>query len=378
MNMKDKSTNLNESIAVHFNQVDQATPPRFAGASGNPGGSPDDSLIEKPPNADRGVQITIPPENRSLIDWIGFTLKVDDPLEALELIQLPPSLFTKFQRGYYGYKQLLQYGNISVNYQGREGMGCHVEMTGQGCRQFETLFKDNPWPGLIENLLAAGANFTRIDLAIDNVDGGLSLEKIGDSLHDRGKKVRTRFGEWRHLLRGGFHEGKKIIGETIYLGSSKSHLMFRVYNKAQETGVVGHWIRFEIQLREKRAHEAAKLFNSESIGSLATGIINNYFAVINADDSNVSRCSLQDWWAAWLQSTEKITLTTEQEVKFVTDTMDFIKKQYAPTLSMISKHLGNANFKEYVNEVLEDGNKRMGAKHEKILAASSGKRRGKS
>ena len=55
----------------------------------------------------------------------------------------------------------------------------------------------------------------------------------------------------------------------------------------------------------------------ESIGTLATGIINTYFAIINDDDSNKSRCSLQSWWSEWLQSTEKIRLSTEQAIKLV-------------------------------------------------------------
>jgi phage replication initiation protein len=109
---------------------------------------------------------------------------------------------------------------------------------------------------------------------------------------------------------------QKITGETIYLGSNKSHTLFRVYNKAQQLGLDGHWIRFELRLRDKRAQEAIKLFaSSMPVGCLATGIINNYFAIINNDDSNKSRCSLQTWWAEWLQSTKKIRLTTEKAIK---------------------------------------------------------------
>ena len=133
----------------------------------------------------------------------------------------------------------------------------------------------------------------------------------------------------------------------------------------------GHWVRCEGQLRDTRAHEAAKLLAAgELVGSLITGIINNYFSIINNDDANISRCSLQTWWAEWLQATSKIKLTTAQAIKLVSDTMDFIKRQYAPSLAMIKKHLGTTPFKSFVQEVIEDGNERMTAKHEKILAAS--------
>ena len=64
-------------------------------------------------------------------------------------------------------------------------------------------------------------------------------------------------------------------------------------------------------------------------------------------------------------------MTTEKAVKLVSDSMEFIKRQYAPSLAMINKHLGAAPFKEFVREVLDDGFQRMGSKHKQILAASA-------
>ena len=191
----------------------------------------------------------------------------------------------------------------------------------------------------------------------------------------RAAKFEPFLGEWRRIQKGSFQKQAGITGETLYLGSSKSHVLFRVYNKAQESGIEGEWIRFELQLRDKRAHEAVKLLVFDSVGAVAAGIINTYFAVIRLDDGNVSRCSLQGWWADWLQTTEKIRLSTEKEIRFVSDTMDFIRKQYGPSLAMIRQHLGAQPFKAYVGELLEDGQERMGVKHEKMLAASARKPR---
>ena len=53
--------------------------------------------------------------------------------------------------------------------------------------------------------------------------------------------------------------------------------------------------------------------------------------------------------------------------------MNFIKQQYAPSLAMIKRHLGHTSFKSFVADVLEDGSQRLGAKHERILAASAEK-----
>ncbi len=331
--------------------------------------------VPVPPITNREAQITVPPENRSLIDWAGFTLRILDPQQAAGIIGLDPSLFSPFSFGFSGYRKSLRCGNISIYYEGREDMGCHVEMTGQGCRQFEALFTGNPWPDLLQTVLAAQGKFTRLDVALDTVDGSLPLSRLVAAVEAR--QTRTLFGEWRRIQKGPFRQGDKIAGETLYLGSTKSHVLFRIYNKAQEVGIEGDWIRFELQLRDKRAQEAARLLTFSPVGTIAAGIIHHYFAVINADDSNVSRCTLQSWWADWLQGAEKIRLGTAKAEKFVDDTMHFIRKQYGPSLAMIRQHLGAQPFKAYVGELLEEGQERMSAKHERMLAASAGKRKGK-
>lgn len=320
----------------------------------------------------REVQITIPLDNRSLLDWVSFTLKVNDPREVLGIIGLLPSLFVELDYGFSGYRKSLRFGNICIFYAGREDMGCHVEMSGQGCRQYEAQFAVNPWLELFNTVLNANGNFTRLDLALDNIDGALNLKRILETLRDHERQIRTFYSGWSRYEKGSFLAGEKITGETIYIGSTKSHIFFRIYNKAQETGIDGQWIRFEIEMRNNRAQEVARLFISDiSVGCLATGIINNYFAIINNDDSNKSRCTLQSWWADWLQSTEKISLTTEKATRYVSDTMDFIKQQYAPSLAMIKKHLGPEPFKSYFRDVLDEGSQRMSTKHEQILAASA-------
>jgi len=74
------------------------------------------------------------------------------------------------------YPQILRRNRIY--YDGREEMGCHVEMSGQGCRQYEANFTDSPWKDLFGVVLSEGGKFSRLDLAIDNVDGVLSLELV--------------------------------------------------------------------------------------------------------------------------------------------------------------------------------------------------------
>lgn len=317
--------------------------------------------------------MTIPPSNRSLIDWLAVTVKVDDPQDAIRIIGLPPALFTPMPRGKFGYGKSLRCDNITVYYSGhQQAMGCHIEMTGQGCRQYEGL-QALPWLELFQKLLVVGASVTRLDLAIDTVDGSLPLDILYAAVHSQ--EVRTLFSEWKRITKGSFRSDDDNAGETLYLGSTRSSTFFRVYNKAQEARVEGSWIRFELELREQRATQAAaNLAGGMTAGTLATGIINTYFAVIEKTDSNISRCPLQPWWESWLLSTEKIRLGTAPAEKTVDDTMAFIKKQYAPSLAMIRQHLGDRSFNGFVREIITDGEERMNAKHEKMLKAAKNKK----
>jgi hypothetical protein len=47
--------------------------------------------------------------------------------------------------------------------------------------------------------------------------------------------------------------------------------------------------------------------------------------------------------------------------------MDFLKKQYAPSIAMIHRHLGVRRFKSYLSGLLEDGAERLSARHERML-----------
>ena len=213
--------------------------PGAAGAPRTLGSEPETRALPVPPITNREVQNTIPPENRSLFDWVSFTFKIEDPYEVAGIIGIDAALFSPFSFGFSGYKKSLRYGNISIYYDGRKDMGCHVEMSGQGCRQYEGLFSTAPWSALFHTVLNANGKFTRLDLAIDNVDGGLCLDRLNDALLDHDRQVRTRFGEWRRIQKGSFRENELITGDTIYLGSAKSSAMFRCYDKAQESGVSG-------------------------------------------------------------------------------------------------------------------------------------------
>lgn len=321
-----------------------------------------------PPSSNTGAQITAPTENRCIIDWFAFTLLKHDVYEVVDLMGFKRGLFTELDRGGMGYKKRLQFGHITVYFDGSENMGVHVEMSGQGCREFET--GAHSWLDLLALIELEKGKITRLDLAIDTVDGSLSLQEVTKCLIKG--NVRSRFAKTRLMESADITpNGLQNKSETRYFGSGSSRVQFRIYDKAAQLLLDTSWLRFELQLRDDRATLAAgEILRRNDLGFVAAGIINQYLAFINSDDSNRSRCSLQDWWFNWLHHTEKLKLTTAKAIKTINQVKDYIKKQYAPTIAMIKKASGVTGFYNFLKEIVEEGFHRMNQKHDNIIQNS--------
>lgn len=198
------------------------------GTAGIPGGLPESPSSEQPPLTNRGALITselsYPLANQFLIDWVAFTVKIVDPLEVVKILKVNSGLFSELDYGFSGYRKSLRFGQVSVYYEGRENMGCHVVMSGQGCRQYEGQFENNPWIDLFDRALIENANFTRLDLAHDNVDGSLDLNKLKAAIVNR--ETRTRFKNATETKSFNLTENpdQSNNGHTIYVGKRSSRV----------------------------------------------------------------------------------------------------------------------------------------------------------
>ena len=76
-------------------------------------------------------------ENAILIDWLSLTSKLHSPEEIISLLGMEDCKW-QAMHGMHGYQERLWYDSISIHYAGRADMGVWLEMSGQGCRAFET------------------------------------------------------------------------------------------------------------------------------------------------------------------------------------------------------------------------------------------------
>ena len=235
-------------------------------------------------------------ENIVLYDWLSFTSKTHSPDQLISALGLShvPWVETKGARGY---KDRKYFSCISIHYNGRADMGVWVEMSGQGCRTFESLSKVG-WDNLFKFIRNNQLKITRLDVAYDDHTGLLNIRQIVEDTQS-GMYI-SKSDYWETVL--------SSKGSTVQIGSPQSKVLIRIYDKAAERGKLDeHWIRVEIQLRDDRAVQFTKI--PLSIGQAFAGVLLNYLRYIEpGEDSNKWRWPMTAYWSALVEDAERISI----------------------------------------------------------------------
>lgn len=267
--------------------------------------------------------------NLAIVDWLTVTchgLTVDDVKDLLGMQHIPWDDHLKFMNGY---PARLYFGGINILYGAddinlmsdvnklRDDMGICINMSGTGCRTFETHGR-NDWSYLFHTFFTFtnkirekkgrrfSYNITRLDLAYDDHIGSFDLPLISDHIKERHYLSPSKYSqiEWSD------NQDDDIQGLTVYVGSASSDIRFRFYDKAAERGFKDrHWVRLEMQLRDDRATKAAHELLCNDVGNVLRGICSHYLTFVEeSNDSNKSRWPVSSWWSAFLDNVASIRL----------------------------------------------------------------------
>lgn len=272
-----------------------------------------------------------------IYDALSITSKIHSPADFIELLGLESVVWENLKGGP-GFKHRLYYQSISIHYEGKDDL-VWLEMTGQGCRAFET-YGNGDYEALFGLVLYEykDMNITRLDVAFDDHTGILDLQ---DLVHDTvSQEYISRFKAWEVRLGS--------AGDSIYHGSKQSEIFLRIYDKAAERGLTDgcHWIRVELQLRRDRA----KTFIEQGggIGENFAGVIANYVRYIEpCDDSNRWRWPLKRYWADLLDGAAAIRLYVKPGVDYNLGNLEnFVVKQAGNAVSAYIDIFGEEKFLE--------------------------------
>jgi phage replication initiation protein len=276
--------------------------------------------------------------------------------------------------GALGYRRSMRNGGITIFYDHAEaGRGVCVAVSGKGCRQLEEQGYVRTWAGWV-NLLSrltstAGVHLTRLDVAYDDRAGLLDMARISEYVQTG--RVVSRFKSAYTIQKTALDPAAaQARGLTVNFGSRSSRVMARFYDKAAEQDVAGHWVRCEVEAKDERAQELARLLADcpgGEEGAVVAGVLRNYisFRETDATDSNRSRWEEAGWWLAFVGAVARVRLSVGLPVRTWEKTRAWVEAQVAPALAVL--YDGAASGKDLLAELVQDGRRRWKSHHRRLV-----------
>lgn len=330
------------------------------------------------------------------VDWLAFTFTMfSSPERAIELMGYSIQDFTKMPRGGMGYKSRLRsHSGLSLLFDGNADMGVHVVIPGSSVsdllehycytRMINTPFGvgydipvDSSCLAEFLSMVTRYGSFSRVDLAVDDIGARFySMEDVLQVLNE-GCFV-SKFRSYRNVCEKTTSGAK--TGHTIYMGKRTSEIMLRVYDKRLEQNgknadsdapeIMTDWVRWELELHGDRADRAVKeLASGKELGEVCVGVLGNYMRVINLDNSNKSRCSIDATWEWFLNGIAPLKLYVKKEKRTLDDSRRWLQRQVAPTLTAVVAADGGSI--EFVEKMVYLGLNRLNKRHLDMIAAEN-------
>lgn len=328
---------------------------------------------------DNGLQVSI--------DYLAFTATdCKNPYEVAEMLGFDVDRFTMLDRGGMGYKSAIKLREfpVSIYYDGNENMGVHVVISGSAMSEAMLVFKKSlltsgPFGEYYEkdfdstflsswlSKIQTFAKFSRIDLAIDDIGSKYftldSLEQIF-----RSGSFVSKFRKKRFISSYLNDDTGTKTGHTIYFGERSSACFLRIYDKMLEQkyshskDIDLPWVRWELELKEERAdHAVRQLINMDNLGAVCVGVLSNSLRLIERDNANKSRCSINPVWQHFINGVSPLSLYVAPPAKTVLRTKKWVNRQVAPALAMLA--LADGGDIEFLMHLLDVGRTRLNRTH---------------
>lgn len=225
-------------------------------------------------------------------DWYQATVEAHPRQLELELVQLLEVEHTNVTRGMHSYAhglELVRGGDVVARMlYGGQNPHPNVWATGEDAQRFAVALRE----------LHPAHRVTRCDSAYDFRGAGSWAELYGLVLElatRKGLKINTQ-GDW---LRENSDQGR-----TLYVGSFKSPVMLRLYEKGKQlrsSGVVAprhsplDWVRLEVQVRPHKSKKAAAAaMSSRDVWGLSSWTHELHELVLGGE---LERVQMHEWRA---------------------------------------------------------------------------------
>lgn len=240
-----------------------------------------------------------------IVDTLNFALSLTSMDFFTDFLGLDLQNF-ELARPEQNYENALYYQGIKISFGGKGKWSHYVNMSGKGCRTWESLngcrFDWIKWFTLLDQNYHP--DFRRVDIAVDTFDDLIAVRKCC-KYFESGK------------IAGSCRTFKYTLGseEIFYAGSTQSQCLVRIYNKALERGfkdglVDGHpWFRCEMQLRDDNCKQfISEIINAGAVPKIYAGHLLEFlrFTTKPNDKKNSQRLEVVKWWRVFCEDAERI------------------------------------------------------------------------
>jgi DNA relaxase NicK len=299
------------------------------------------------------------------VDFFNFTTRRTVP-EVCTLFAGLKNPLKAQDRGFHGYHfSFTSSDGITVLYSpGRPDV--HVQISGSGCEALKLADLD------VINLLVDGDHVTRLDVAIDCIGSGYTCSDIwrvlqrGDflSVSSDIRQIEgflSRGSAFERINRSRSEPKEKTrtnSGHTIYVGSSASDRMVRIYDKGAESGTEADWLRFEIQLRRESANQFHRLLRGGGdLSEMGLKLLNKQIRLFDlgewekGDRNHEYKPVLLPFWAELTDLAEPLKLEIPKKVKTVQSTLRYVKNA-ASSIKALRGVMDD--FEQFFESILDD------------------------
>jgi hypothetical protein len=236
---------------------------------------------------------------------------------------------------------------------GKPEKGCKLSIPGSAIRLFQTKMEGDvdfhffikhtmeqfimPHVKSIGGSHSKGYAIKRLDIAFDDTDS-LRLD-IAHMEMMTIERMFTSRAKSAYSIRGLYGNTDRHYGITVYYGSPQSDRLLRVYDKAAQMNVKsGHWVRTEMQVRNKPSHILFSLlygFDSVAAITFCAGYFLDYIDFKTIKSPNMARVDTCTWWTEFLLSSPKATIMPYAEESDLHKRYKWVRRQVVPTLTAL-------------------------------------------
>ena len=298
-----------------------------------------------------------------LIDYLRIRLPTHD-LNVIfdEILRIKQKDFVNEDVHRYGYLDRFSLDMIQV-YESAQGdpRGSLIELSGQGCRQFEAYLKyqKRSWFDFLSDCFAHYGNVTRIDLAINDYKEAISLNKLLEKMRRGEYRSKFKSTSYHGGIKRSDDEQDHDTGITPYFGSMQSDFYVCFYQKNYQLAHQKHLKpqdidiknRYELRFMGKRAQNMVKqVLESETdpkdqlLLNLVFSYIKSYVTFLTPNGKEKHHWDIYSPWEVFLGDVGSIKFVTEPQEMTFEKTRAWLSYQVMPTikaLKMIDDTLGS-------------------------------------